>query len=451
MSGRILDPNGTNVHMPKLTTYSLFRIRFFLSVLLVVFVMPTPGFGQLGPFDRESARTMLQTVKEDLKKNYYDPSLRGFNLDERFKEVEERIKKAQTRDQLIIPIAQAMLDLNDSHTFFLPPFRAARVRYGWTMHMIGDACFVAEVNPKSDAAAKGLKMGDRVLAVDGHQPTRDNLWKMNYRYYALAPTRSIRLSVISAGETQPREIEILSKIEKTEEKTDYFTNIWRYNSETRLEDDRFYEQEGVVVWRMPGFDIEPERADRLMERVRKFNALVLDLRDNGGGYQVTLERFAGYFFDHDIKIADLKGRKEMKPMLAKTRGEKIYKGQLVVLIDSRSGSAAELFARIIQLEKRGTVIGDQSAGAVMVSRGYPHETGVGGTLYYGTSITIADVIMTDGKSLEKTGVSPDELALPTGSDIAARRDPVLARAAKAAGIDITPEKAGTLFPLEWLK
>lgn len=437
--------------MPKLTTYSRFRIRIFLSVLVGLFVMPTPGFGQLGPFDRESARTMLQTVKEDLKKNYYDPGLRGLNLDERFKEVEERIKKAQTRDQLIIPIAQAVLDLNDSHTFFLPPFRAARVRYGWTMQMVGDACFVTEVNPKSDAAAKGLKMGDRVLTVDGHQPTRESLWKMNYRYYALAPTRSIRLSVISPGDTQPREIEILSRIEKTEEKTYYFTNIWRYNSETRLEDDRFYEQEGVIVWRMPGFDIEPEQADRIMERVRKFKALVLDLRDNGGGYQVTLERFAGYFFDHDIKIADLKGRKEMKPMLAKTRGEKIYKGQLIVLIDSRSGSAAELFARIVQLQKRGTVIGDQSAGAVMVSMGFPHETGVGGTLYYGASITIADVIMTDGKSLEKIGVTPDEVALPTGLDMAAPRDPVLARAAKAAGIDITPEKAGTLFPLVWLK
>lgn len=87
----------------------------------------------------------------------------------------------------------------------------------------------------------------------------------------------------------------------------------------------------------------------------------------------------------------------------------------------------------------------------MVSRSFPHETGVGGTLYYGTSITIADVIMTDGKSLEKIGVTPDEVALPTGLDIAERRDPVLARAAKAAGIDITPEKAGTLFPLEWLK
>ena len=408
-------------------------------------------YGQLGPYDRDSARVMLSEVRDDLKKNYYDANLRGLNLDERVKEAEERIKKAQTRDQLIIPIAQVMLDLNDSHTFFLPPFRAARVRYGFRMRMVGDDCFITDVNPKSDAATKGLLAGDRVLSVDGYQPKRENLWKMNYRYYALMPSRSIRLSISRPGEAQPREIEVLSKIEKTEEKTYYFTNIYRYNSETRLEDDVFYEQDGVIIWRMPGFDVSPERVDELMGRVRKFKALVLDLRGNGGGYQVSLERFAGYFFDHDVKIADLKSRKELKPILAKTRGTNVYKGQLIVLVDSESGSAAELFARIVQLEKRGRVIGDHSAGAVMTSKSYSHETGVGGTLYFGTSITIADVIMPDGKELERVGVSPDEQVLPKAEDIARHRDPLLAHAADTLGMKLTPEKAGTLFTIEWLK
>jgi C-terminal processing protease CtpA/Prc len=425
---------------------------FSLTLYCILLAMTASvAHAQLGPFDRDSARSMLEAVKDDLKKNYYDPNWRGMNIEERFKDGDERLKQAQTRDQLIITIAQILLDLNDSHTFFLPPFRAARVRYGWNMQMVGDACFVTEVNPKSDAGAKGLRVGDEVLEVDGHRPTRDNLWKMNYRYYALMPARSIRLSVRGAGDQQAREIEVLSKVEKTAETAFYFTNIWRYNSETRLEDDRFYEQGDLVVWRMPTFDISPEQVDRLVERVRKFKTLILDLRGNGGGYQVTLERLAGYFFDHDVKIADLKGRKEMKPILAKTRGDKVFKGQLVVLVDSESGSAAELFARMVQLEKRGTVIGDRTAGAVMTSKGYDHQIGVGGTLYYGTSITIADVIMPDGKSLEKVGVIPDELVLPSASDIAGRRDPVLTRAAAIAGVQLPPEKAGTLFPVEWLK
>ena len=141
----------------------------------------------------------------------------------------------------------------------------------------------------------------------------------------------------------------------------------------------------------------------------------------------------------------------MKPILAKTHGERTFKGGVTVLIDAESGSAAELFARTMQLQKRGTVIGDRSAGAVMVSRSFDHESGVGGTLYYGASVTIADVIMPDGTSLEKTGVTPDEIVLPKATDIAAHNDPALSKAFSMAGQQLAPDKAGTLFPIEWLK
>ncbi|HEX8354514.1 MAG TPA: S41 family peptidase, partial [Pyrinomonadaceae bacterium] len=151
------------------------------------------------------------------------------------------------------------------------------------------------------------------------------------------------------------------------------------------------------------------------------------------------------------KIADLKGRKEMKPMVAKTRGKEVYGGKLVVLVDSQSGSAAELFARLVQLEKRGTVIGDRTAGAVMQSRRYTHRLGVDIVSFYGSSITNADLIMSDGRSLERVGVTPDELMLPTAVDLASRRDPVLSRAAELVGVKVTPEQAGSLFPIEWGK
>jgi C-terminal processing protease CtpA/Prc len=64
---------------------------------------------------------------------------------------------------------------------------------------------------------------------------------------------------------------------------------------------------------------------------------------------------------------------------------------------------------------------------------------------YGASITIADLIMTDGQSLEKTGVMPDIVIIPTAQDIASKRDIVLARALGALGVEFTPEEAYAIF------
>jgi C-terminal processing protease CtpA/Prc len=58
--------------------------------------------------------------------------------------------------------------------------------------------------------------------------------------------------------------------------------------------------------------------------------------------------------------------------------------------------------------------------------------------------------MKDGQSLERVGVEPDVMLLPTQADFVAGRDPVLAAAAQLAGVSLTPEKAGALFPTIWL-
>jgi C-terminal processing protease CtpA/Prc len=71
--------------------------------------------------------------------------------------------------------------------------------------------------------------------------------------------------------------------------------------------------------------------------------------------------------------------------------------------------------------------------------------GIDKEIYYGASITNADVIMSDGKSIEHVGVTPDETILPTAEDISKGRDPVLSRALQILGVQIPPEVAGKIF------
>jgi carboxyl-terminal processing protease len=136
-------------------------------------------------------------------------------------------------------------------------------------------------------------------------------------------------------------------------------------------------------------------------------------------------------------------------MVARTRGAAAFSGKLIVLVDGGSASSAELFARVIQLEKRGTVIGDRSAGAVMEAAGYPFGQGDEVMIFYAFSVTGADLVMKDGRSLERAGVTPDEIVLPTAQDLATGHDVVLARAAQLAGLTLDPAASGKLFPFEW--
>lgn len=68
--------------------------------------------------------------------------------------------------------------------------------------------------------------------------------------------------------------------------------------------------------------------------------------------------------------------------------------------------------------------------------------------FYEFSITISDLIMSDGKSLEGRGVTPDEVRLPSPEDLATGRDVVLSYAASLFGVTLHPIEAANLFALE---
>lgn len=427
----------------------------FLSSFFLVFAFSiAPGAilaqKKMDRIERETMAMILKNVKNEIKKDYYDPGFRGIDIDARFTKAEARLGEVGTTGEALAVIAQVMMDFNDSHLYFIPPSTNLRVEYGWRHRMFGDKLLVTIVKPKSDAEAKGLKTGDEIVSIEGFRPTRKELWKVMYYYNILSKRQSIRLGVVSPGESGAREIVIESKIRSLPKAyTDQsIFQLFDTSGKSILDYNYFAKVGGAMIWKMPTFSLSPDNVDTLYAKVKDSPALILDLRGNGGGAVIALERLVGLIFGKEMTIATLKGRKPMDPIRSKLKGE-AFNGKLAVLIDSGSGSASEIFARLIQLEKRGQVVGDVSAGAVLQAKQSTLFLGAGDEIIYGVSVTNADVIMSDGKSLENSAVHPDVLINPSAADLAAGADPVLAEALRMLGNPISPADAGKLFRLRW--
>jgi C-terminal processing protease CtpA/Prc len=403
---------------------------------------------------RDRVAQMMTQIANNVRKHYYDPAYHGVDMEARFTLATETIQKANNPSEAFGAIAEALDALNDSHTFFDPPSRSTRRDFGFVLKMIGDGCYITDVRPRTDASEK-LAPGDRVLTWEGYAPTRETMWKMNYSFKTLLAATNFHFKTVRPDGSE-RTVQVAAKV--TQQKRvldinsdDYWQLIREDENAEHLSRQRNAEfGDSLVVWKMPEFDLTDEEADKELKIVRKHQALVLDLRGNPGGLVKTLQFIIGGLFDHDITIATRKGRRsDLKPMVAKKHGT-AFQGKIVVLIDSKSASASELFARVMQLEHRATVIGDASSGSVMEARYYSMDEGVDTKIFYGVSVTDADLIMADGKSLEHVGVTPDRLMLPTAADMAEGKDPVLAEAIKMMGGQVDAVAAGKMFPYEWL-
>ena len=440
---------------------SLSAVNRFQAIALSIALLTASSFGQqqlqMTTLERGRALDMLQVVANDVKKHYYDPKFHGVDFDAKVTLAKQQIQASNSFNMAISHIA-AMLDtLNDSHTFFVPPQHAYRHDYGFTYQTIGEHCFVTHVRPGSDAEKKGLKPGNEIVTINGYNVTRDDSWKIEYVFNLLRPQPGLHLQIADSPGT-PRQFDVLAKMRDMKRVTDLTggnggSDIWDMIRDAETQDHltraRYFEVgDQLLVLKVPEFFFTAGEVEGMIAKARKHPNLIVDLRGNPGGSVETLKYLIGGVFDKEVKIADRVGRKDTKPEVAKSIHNP-FAGKILVLVDSNSASAAELFARVIQLQKRGIVAGDRTSGSVMESKRYEEKMGTDTVVFYGTSITEWDLIMSDGKSLEHTGVTPDEIVLPDGNALAAGKDPVLAKAAEMLGVKLSPEDAGKAFPYEW--
>ena len=408
----------------------------------------------LSRLDRERGHVMLRFTEKDLIENYFDKSFHGVDIGRLFREAGGKIDQAATLGEMFRAIAGPFIGLGDAHTMFIPPARTLRLRYGWDMAMVGDSCRVTYVQPESDAQAQGVRAGDPVFSVDGIVPSRATMHLLNYTMYSLDPRVRVSLVVGQRDGTVATLKVTASAAER--ERVVYLSGMtgavdfWNYEL---MEEPACHPHhsrlksigDNLIVWKLPRFDLSGREIKSAMDVVMKSGSLILDLRDNPGGYVPSLTSLAGYFFDSDVTLFHSEGRARNDSVVAPHAGVP-YRGSVIVLIDSRSASSAEIFARTMQIHHRGMVLGDVSSGSVMEAMYHPRSMGASTVISYGSSISLARVRMPDGCFIEGTGVYPDERILPSQRDLALGLDPVMARATELAGAPLDPRRSGELFP-----
>lgn len=401
---------------------------------------------QLDRTHRAELEQMLTAVAAEVQENYYDKKLKGLPWDALVRQTEENIQKIPDLEAGVAQIEGLLARLNDSHTYFIPPQYTNSFDYGWDYQILGDRAVVTQVTPGSDAERQGMKPGDEVLVIEGVAVNRATALKLKFAMYVFTPRPHLRLELRDASGTV-RRLDVAATVVKNENHLGFTQRYMRL--EKQLADAQAEVKEfgpNLMIVRIPAFFETGGSVKKIFEKAGEHKTLIIDLRGTPGGAENSLKDFLAGVFDREVKIGTRIERDGTRGLAVKGDRRAAFTGNLIVLIDSESASAAEIFARTVQLEKRGTVLGDRSSGFVMEGHIVAHGLGEIGVVQFGVSVTVAEMLMTDGNSLEHVGVEPDKTILPTAADLAAKRDPVMAYAANLAGVTITPEDAAKLFP-----
>ncbi|MBP6759643.1 MAG: PDZ domain-containing protein, partial [Flavobacterium sp.] len=131
-------------------------------------------------------------------------------------------------------------------------------------------------------------------------------------------------------------------------------------------------------------------------------SLVIDLRDNGGGYMEPAIAIADEFLKDKQLIVFTKNKKGTIEKTFATKNGSFENGNLFVLIDENSASASEILAGAIQDNDRGTIVGRRSFGKGLVQREMDFDDGSA------VRLTIARYYTPTGRSIQKPYVKGTE-------------------------------------------
>jgi carboxyl-terminal processing protease len=363
----------------------------------------------------ERQRLVFDSVWTIVRREHVDSTLRGIDWDAARERLRERAARATDERSFYRVLGELLSPLHDAHTYATTPSAVAREQarrkaardrgLGFQLLTLGGSVVVADVQPASAAGHAGVKPGWVVRSWNGIPV--DSAALAAGRFGA---SRGDTVMVAFADTLDQLHEHVLVPVAYS----------WRHPRDVRRVDD-------VAVVRLTSF--EPGMGAWFRKAVashRSARGLVVDLRGNPGGQMVELTAALEALFPDRQPVGrfiDRRGRTGR--LFLHDARRTAFDGPIAILVDRRSGSAAEIFAAVVQGAGRGRVVGERTAGAVL--NAYPFRLPDGGRLH----VSRRDFRDLCDVRLEHTGVAPLDTAdavRRTLDDVRRARDPALARA-----------------------
>lgn len=151
--------------------------------------------------------------------------------------------------------------------------------------------------------------------------------------------------------------------------------------------------------------------------------VILDLRDDGGGYLTAAQSVAGLWLDNKVVVSERTNGKQTDEL--SSGSDPILKGiPTVVLVNGGTASASEIVSGALQDYGVATLVGEKTFGKGSVQKIIPLASGAQ------LKVTVARWYTPKGKNINKEGITPNTVVTLTADDANAGRDPQMDAALK---------------------
>jgi carboxyl-terminal processing protease len=409
-------------------------------LLVTLALVPVGGFsaqetaGEQSAAPAQPATTrakLFDHVWQGVRDRYYDESLHGVPWDALRREYRPRVLEAATLEEAYELLNDMVARLGDAHTRVRTPLdRALReqnqtIAVGLGLADVGDAVLVSRVADQLQASISGVALGARVVALNDVDLTA---WleaaPVRYPSSSVTASRLFAMRTLLLG---PPGSQVTAELEAADgQRTRVFLTRSAEDQPTTVTSRR----EGdvlVIGWNRFRNPVR-EQVQSILAANADASAVVIDLRDNGGGSLREATELADLFVLGPLPFGRQTARSgQSRLRRIPTYVEPGFGGPVVVVVNGSSASASETFAAALQEAGRATVVGTRTCGCVLVTNG-PTSLSGGGEL----SISEFDYTTPAGRRLEGNGVEPDEHVQVTAADVTVGRDRAMERALAAA-------------------